>query len=207
VEGCRSRTRGFGERDHSEADPGLAEQVDSRLDRMRRLPWWRSRASRNLADDMTHAALTPLLGREFDNFLFASVGDDLNGHLLSVVSALAWLDVDPWKEAANLARMPRDRAMERLTSLIASVPKGPTTSLSSDVIAARLIALLPQAGGFDTAAARSVLQTVPTRRSRPYVGLGVLALLLVVYVKFAARDSILPEGLTGAPATTNETVH
>ena len=25
---------------------------------------------------MTHAALTPLLGREFDNFLFASIGDE-----------------------------------------------------------------------------------------------------------------------------------
>ena len=25
---------------------------------------------------MTHAALTPLLGREFDNFLFAPIGDD-----------------------------------------------------------------------------------------------------------------------------------
>jgi hypothetical protein len=162
-----------------------------------------------LADDMTHAALTPLLGREFDNFLFASVGDDRNGPLLSVVSALARLDVDPWKEAANLARMPTKQAMERLTSLIASLPKGPTTSLSSDVIAARLIALLPQAGGFDTAAPGSLLQTAPapTRCSRLYVGLGVLALLLVSYVIFAARDSILPEAVTGAPATTNEAVH
>ncbi len=64
---------------------------------------------------MTHAALTPLLGREFDNFLFAPIDDDQNGPPLSVVSALARLDVDPWNEAEGLARMPRDQAKERLT--------------------------------------------------------------------------------------------
>ena len=50
---------------------------------------------------MTHAALIPLLGREFDDFLFASIGDDRNGPSLSVFSALARLDVDPWKEAGQ----------------------------------------------------------------------------------------------------------
>ena len=64
----------------------MAKRTASRLDRMRR-----SRATGDLADDMTHAALTPLLGREFDNFLFASIDDDRNGPLLSVVSALARL--------------------------------------------------------------------------------------------------------------------
>ena len=51
---------------------------------------------------MTRAALTPLLGLEFDPFLFAPIGDELDRPLLSVVSALARLDVDPWKEAASL---------------------------------------------------------------------------------------------------------
>ncbi len=43
------------------------------------------------------------LGSEFDNFLFAPIGVDKNGMVLSVVSALARLDVDPWEEAEELA--------------------------------------------------------------------------------------------------------
>jgi hypothetical protein len=50
------------------------------------------------------------LGSEFDNFLLAPIGDDNNGMLLSVLSALARLDVDPWEEAAVLARLPGDVA-------------------------------------------------------------------------------------------------
>ena len=80
---------------------------------------------------MTHAALTPLLGREFDNFLFASIGDDRDGPVLSVVSVLARLDVDPWKEAIDLARMPKPLATDRLASLIASLPKGSTAGSGS----------------------------------------------------------------------------
>jgi hypothetical protein len=61
-----------------------------------------------MAEDMTHAALTSLLGREFDDFLFAPVGEDRNGTLLSVISALTRLDVDPWQEAVSLAHMPKE---------------------------------------------------------------------------------------------------
>jgi hypothetical protein len=43
--------------------------------------------------DMTHAALAPLIGSEFDEFLSASIGEDRNGTGLSVLSALARLDV------------------------------------------------------------------------------------------------------------------
>src|SRR5208337_3651964 len=38
--------------------------------------------------------------------------NDRNGQLLSVVSALARLNVDPWKEAVNQARMPREHHEE-----------------------------------------------------------------------------------------------
>ena len=153
---------------------------------------------------MTHAALTPLLGREFDNFLFASIDDDRDGPLLSVVSALARLEVDPWKEAAGLARMPREQAKERLTSLIASLPKGSTASQSPKAIAARLIALLPQAGNFNTAAPATLRQVAPIPHSRLFVALGVLALLLVGYFIFTARASNVPEGVPSAPAPTSE---
>jgi hypothetical protein len=42
---------------------------------------------------MTHAALSPLIGPELDEFLGASIGGDQNGTGLSVLSALARLDV------------------------------------------------------------------------------------------------------------------
>jgi hypothetical protein len=155
-----------------------------------------------LADNMTHAALTPLLGREFDNFLFASIGDDQNGSLLSVVSAFARLDVDPWQEAASLAHMPRQLAIGRLTSLLASLPKGATTGLAPEVIAASLIALLPQAAGFNGPA--SLRQAAPSRHLRMFIGLGVLTLLLVAYFIFTSRAPSAPGGITNAPTATSE---
>lgn len=64
--------------------------------------------------------------------------------LLSVLSALARLDLDPWQEAAKLARMSRDKAVWRMTALIETLPGNPSTHINSKAIATRLIALLPQ---------------------------------------------------------------
>lgn len=62
---------------------------------------------------------------------------------VSVLSALARLDVDPRQEAANLAQLPPDTAIRRLTSLIAALPG----SSSAQADPARLIALLPHRTG------------------------------------------------------------
>jgi hypothetical protein len=153
---------------------------------------------------MTHAALTPLLGREFDNFLFASIADDQNGPLLSVVSAFARLDVDPWKEAVSLAGMPKLQAIERLSSLIASLPKGPTAQ-SSKAIAVRLIALLPPAERFTAPAHGALRQVAPFPRASPFIALGVLALLLLGAVIFTERTSNAPGATADAPASASET--
>jgi hypothetical protein len=37
------------------------------------------------------------LGLEFDDFLFVPIGDDRNAVLLSVLSVLARLNLDPWQ--------------------------------------------------------------------------------------------------------------
>jgi hypothetical protein len=79
------------------------------------------------------------LGSQFDDFLFASVRDDRNGPL-SVLSALARLDVDPWQMAATLAQLPRAAAVQRLASLFAGLPDGLE---NRDAVAARLVAFLP----------------------------------------------------------------
>jgi hypothetical protein len=75
------------------------------------------------------------LGSEFDVFLFAPIGEDRNGMLLSVLSALARLHVDPWQEAAKLARLPREAATQRLASLIAALPDGPSAHLDPGALA------------------------------------------------------------------------
>jgi hypothetical protein len=84
------------------------------------------------------------LGSEFDEFLLAPIGDDHTGMQLSVLSALARLDVDPWEQAAALARLPDESATQKLASMIAALPDGPTVRADSRTIAARLIPLLPR---------------------------------------------------------------
>ena len=50
------------------------------------------------------------LGREFQAFLYAPIGEEENGTTLSVLSALARLGLDPWKQA-NGWRTPRPGAI------------------------------------------------------------------------------------------------
>jgi hypothetical protein len=53
---------------------------------------------------------------EFERFLYASVGEDRNGYVVTVLSTLARLGLDPWKETANWSRWgatPRKRGWER----------------------------------------------------------------------------------------------
>lgn len=95
---------------------------------------------------MTPAIPTPTTGSEFDEFLYAQIGEEHNGMLLSVLSALARLNVDPWDEAARLAHLPRDAARCFLTALIAALPDGPSARTDPAAVAERLIALLPQRG-------------------------------------------------------------
>ena len=75
------------------------------------------------------AATASIPKAEFNEFLFAPIGEDRNGMLVSVLSALARLDVDPWLEAAKLAQLPGETATRRLASLIGSLNDRDTSSL------------------------------------------------------------------------------
>ena len=61
-------------------------------------------------------------GSEFNDFLFAPIGEDRNGMLVSVLSGLARSDVDPWQEAAKLAQLPGEAATKELAALIGALP-------------------------------------------------------------------------------------
>jgi hypothetical protein len=92
---------------------------------------------------MTQPAKIWTLASEFDAFLFAPIGAEKNGMLVSVLSALARLDIDPWREAAELARMPKGAASRRVASLIEGLEIASPTPLEPETVAARLVALLP----------------------------------------------------------------
>jgi hypothetical protein len=83
---------------------------------------------------------------EFDDFLYAQIGANGGEMPLSVLSALARLDLDPWQEAAELSELPKGTATQRLAALIARLPGGRWTLADSRAMADRLIELLPSSG-------------------------------------------------------------
>ena len=95
---------------------------------------------------VTAAASVSFFRPEFDDFLYAPIGADRNEMPLSVLSALSRLDVDPWREAAELSELPKGVATQRLASLIARLPGGRWPPADTKTIADRLIELLPHRG-------------------------------------------------------------
>ncbi|MCP1335526.1 hypothetical protein [Futiania mangrovi] len=123
----------------------------------------------------------------FDAFLFASVGEDRNGNMVTVLSALARLGFDPWNEAANLAGLTRDGARARLGGRLERFGDVPALRRDHREIAQRLVDLLPQ---------RSARSGQRSRVARsPGVSLGVvpvvaliLGLLVLVMVLFRGTN-------------------
>jgi len=122
-----------------------------------------------------------VLAPEFDDFLFTPIGEERNGMALSVLSALARLNIDPWQEAVNLAQLPRTTATRRLASLIATLPDRPWTHLDPEANAARLIACLPRRVGSNATspeASRGV--TFPAVMQSQLVRYAAFALLILL---------------------------
>lgn len=105
------------------------------------------------------------VGREFDQFLYASVGDDHNGMPLTVLSALARMDVDPWEEAAKLTQLPQERAVTQLAGLLDSLRNTRPLSVDPARIAASLIALLPRPRDPAPLTLKALAQAAPTRHT------------------------------------------
>lgn len=80
---------------------------------------------------------------EFNDFLFAVVGEEKNGTDLTALSALARLGLDPWEEAARLSRLTKEAATDALAAAIQSLPEGDWKTTDTRSIAGRLIERLP----------------------------------------------------------------
>jgi hypothetical protein len=129
---------------------------------------------------------------EFDPFLFASVGEEVDGVPLSVLSALTRLGLDPRDEAARLSHLTREAAADQLARMIARLSDQRWTLSEAHGIAAPLIAHLPTS---TTAGKPDPLATgaVPSRS----VGTGFLLSLLLL----AFSDKSQNKGARRLPRT------
>ncbi len=116
---------------------------------------------------------------QYDLFLQALVGDDIRGTSVTVLSMLARLGYDPWKEASALTQLGEPAARRRLEALLARFTDVPLFGPARSMAVSRLIAFLPRVGK-DASTPR------PTATSIYWlVGIG----LLLAYVGLQAHDN------------------
>jgi hypothetical protein len=134
---------------------------------------------------------------EFDDFLFAPVGEERNEMLLSVLSALSRLGIDPREEAARLARLPREVAAQSLAAMIGKLPRRRWSPSDSTTIAARLVKLLPSQNDSEASSVTADPGILQMIRS-----LGVMWMILaVVYgALFMAANREVPATMSHADA-------
>jgi hypothetical protein len=156
---------------------------------------------RNSAVEMTRTVSISGLGSEFDAFLFAPIGEERDGVLLSVLSALARLDVDPWQEAARLARLPVEAAAQRLASLIAALPEASGPRWDPETIANRLIGLLPRTAASRSPSSKTVIDVGAANRSQILVYVIVMVIALSVQLIAASHQPPAQVGDRNPPAS------
>jgi len=79
---------------------------------------------------------------DLNAFLYASVGTELNGMVLTVLSVLARRGEDPWDAAGRMARLPTAAAADLLVENIVQMPMSPQALADAGATASRLILLL-----------------------------------------------------------------
>jgi hypothetical protein len=158
---------------------------------------------------MTPAASVFFVGSEFNDFLYAPIGVERNEMPLSVLSALARLNLDPWGEAAELSKLPKHTATQRLATLIARLPTGRWVHADCGVIAGRLIELLPNRNPSEVPFAQKANGLPEITRSATVkillcAALGVTALIIAVSREPSSRGdhADVPASSTASPPRT-----
>ena len=131
---------------------------------------------------MTTRKATEFLSTAMHDFLFASIGTEANGMSLSVVSVFARQGHDPWREAGQLADLPKAQAEERLAQAIARMPGSQWNLPEATEIASRLIGLLPAR---QTGAALDVVRSGGSRQPFTATNLALIAVVLAVGILVA----------------------
>ena len=128
-------------------------------------------------ENMDNIALRYAHENDLDRFLFAEVGEDRNGNIVTVLSTLARIGLDPRKEAADLAVMSRNEARSRLANLLANFNDVPL--LDRDATANRLTRLLPKL------AYRSLDAPAPPTSRMPAISKGTIFAIFMILLVFA----------------------
>lgn len=122
-------------------------------------------------------------GSDFDEFLYAFVGEDRSGSMVTVLSCLTRLGLDPWKEASALAGLSKEVASTRMGSLLAKFGDVPALARESETIARKLVSLLPA-----RAPRRVTLPAGPSQSlERRSVGPVVYIVLFMISIVILAR--------------------
>ena len=133
------------------------------------------------------------LRKDFDDFLFAPVGQDFDGTPLTLATGLARLGLDPWEEAAELAKLAQEPAMQRLASRLETMPNRPSSAEDTVKVTMRLIALLHRRVPRESPLPEAPLPTTaPSPRKRVNVAIywlvGVIFMLLAQWA-LSTRDT------------------
>ena len=132
----------------------------------------------------------------FDAFLFAPIVDVPGVMRLSVLSALARLDVDPWEEAARLATLSTLDAERSLVSTLNRLPGQQQIPPETESLSARLVALLPHTRGVTTAQAAST-----SGSDEPAIYSWIVWLCFVIVMSFPSLHQQAPTTSIGDSAS------
>jgi hypothetical protein len=125
----------------------------------------------------------------YDEFLYAQLGEEANGMQLSVLSALARQNVDPWEIAQRLTLLPREPAIQFLTPLLARTPAGLAGAKGT---AAHLIAMLPSQ---HISAANAGMFKIGLNSAEPDAAINKMW-LIVAFVLYMLFSQLLFAGLS-----------
>jgi len=134
---------------------------------------------------------------KLDRFLYAPIREDANGVMITVLSAIARQELDPWEEAARCARLARSSAIQRVTELIATIPTARAVDESPVQAANRLVKLLPSERG---PSRKSVSQDEQESKNVGFTVIGLMAMLIIQWFIFRDAASDLAENSTTVPS-------
>ncbi|WP_155326454.1 hypothetical protein [Alkalilacustris brevis] len=115
----------------------------------------------------------------FDPFLYAAVGEDRNGNVVTVLSTFARLGVEPWGAAAELSELTREEARARLGGLLARFRDVPALGRDGGAVTLRLIDLLPQASSRRAGQDAGVSAPIGAMGMGPILAIAMIILFLV----------------------------
>lgn len=122
---------------------------------------------------------------------------------LSILSALARQDVDPWDEAAKLALLPEEQAVAQLVILLGAFPHAPLACPDPASIARRLVTLLPRGRAYPRVNPfkdPSKPATVVSEVARVVLSFVVACTILMLFTIWLVDSFLAPEQAQG-PST------